>query len=318
MTILTENNIPYTVREPHVKRISWRAILMGLFITISVSMLLNLLGLGLGFISLIPTLDGLKTVATGAVIWIILSSIISIYIGAWVAGREAPLALTYETILHGFMVWALDFLLGIVLVASSIGMLTGGITSLVGTSLSIAGEATATMAEKISMVAPKATETVKNLFSNEAAMLGQIQDQAKDVLTTAQKKLKAAQKSVANEEATKKLQGELKNLISEYFSDNQNVDTAAVEDALANFLVKNSNMSEEKAKATIEGWKEKYDSLKEKTNQKVDEAQQKIGGVIENANKSIGKFALLSFFIMLLGAVAGGLGGFVGGKSRKM
>src|SRR5688572_12030017 len=61
--------------------IVWSAIVAGVFAALTIGSLLNLLGVGLGFTAFKVDTNTLAALGTGAIIWIIISTIISMAIG---------------------------------------------------------------------------------------------------------------------------------------------------------------------------------------------------------------------------------------------
>src|SRR3954468_16077185 len=71
------------------RRVSWGAIFAGLFVTIVIQLLFTLLGLAVGIVSMESMRDqgaGHK-LAMGAGIWLLVTGLISIWVGSCVAGR---------------------------------------------------------------------------------------------------------------------------------------------------------------------------------------------------------------------------------------
>ena len=92
-------------------RISWASIFAGVIAVLAISMLLSLLGVALGFALLDPesATDITNGSGTAVTIWTILSLLVSLGIGGFIAGRLA----TTDGYIHGFLVWALSLLVGI-------------------------------------------------------------------------------------------------------------------------------------------------------------------------------------------------------------
>lgn len=92
-------------------RISWRSIFAGVIAVLAISILLSLLGVALGFALLDPesATDIGNGSGTAVTIWTILSLLVSLGIGGFIAGRLAGT----DGYIHGFLVWALSLLVGI-------------------------------------------------------------------------------------------------------------------------------------------------------------------------------------------------------------
>lgn len=74
-----------------LRRVSWGAIFSGAITAIAVQLLLNLLGAGVGAATINPQ-QGQQPgqgLALGAAIWFVLASIVSLFVGGWIAARLA-------------------------------------------------------------------------------------------------------------------------------------------------------------------------------------------------------------------------------------
>jgi hypothetical protein len=113
----------------------WKAVTAGLVVAIFVGMLLNLLGVGLGFIALPLHKTGLTALGIGAVVCYILSGSLAMCLGGWTAGFFSHTCKKRESYLYGVITWALATLVGALLSAWSVGPLVGGVGSVAATSL---------------------------------------------------------------------------------------------------------------------------------------------------------------------------------------
>lgn len=125
-------------------RVSWGAILAGTIVALATYLALNLLGVGIGA-STIDARQADTPSATafgiGAAIWSMLSGLIALFAGGWVAGRLALVPSRLDRALHGVVVWAALNLLVFYLLTSAVGRIVGGAASVVGGGLSGAGQA---------------------------------------------------------------------------------------------------------------------------------------------------------------------------------
>src|SRR3569623_1934867 len=103
--------------------ISWGAIIAGLFFVITASWLLFLLGSAIG-VSIADASDmeaiG-KGFGLGAAIWIVLSGIISFFLGGWVAARLSGRPDDNDGVLHGLTMWSVATVVMLVLGSWGIG-----------------------------------------------------------------------------------------------------------------------------------------------------------------------------------------------------
>ena len=122
------------------QRISWAAVFAGLIIAIFIQLALTLLGLAIG----LGTIDATNHntpgtgLAIGSGIWYVVSLLISLFLGGWVAGRLAKDKHTSESVIHGLLVCGLLFILTFYLLGSAVGSIIGGAGSIVGKTISTA------------------------------------------------------------------------------------------------------------------------------------------------------------------------------------
>ncbi len=117
-----------TVVNP-VDRVRWGPILAGLFAAISTMVVLNVLGLAIGFSAYdAGNLD--DNLGLGASIWGTVSTLIAFVVGGWLAARTAATTGYGNGILNGIMVWVVTIPLLLYLLGASVGSLlnlTGGL-----------------------------------------------------------------------------------------------------------------------------------------------------------------------------------------------
>src|SRR6476619_4773926 len=119
-----------------IRRISWGAIAAGIVVVLVVQLMLMLLGLAIGTATIDPATTGspeATTLGIGGGIWWLLATAISVFAGAWVAGRLAGMPTSTDGMLHGIVTWAAATLLGIYLLTTTIGGLVGGAFGALGT-----------------------------------------------------------------------------------------------------------------------------------------------------------------------------------------
>ncbi|HEX9956287.1 MAG TPA: hypothetical protein VGA96_03490, partial [Fibrella sp.] len=104
-------------RMDFMNRISWSAVFAGVLIAIVTQLLLTLLGLGVGLGTIDPVEESNPTagLGMGSAIWYIVSSLISLFVGGWVAGRLASAPRLFDGIIHGILTWCVVTLLTIYL-----------------------------------------------------------------------------------------------------------------------------------------------------------------------------------------------------------
>lgn len=120
----------------HRSGVSWAAIFAGSAGSAALSLILILLGAGLGFSAVSPWADrgaSATTLGISAAVWLAVTQIIAAGLGGYLAGRlRARWVNThgdevyFRDTAHGFLSWAIATLVTVALVASSAGSLIGG------------------------------------------------------------------------------------------------------------------------------------------------------------------------------------------------
>jgi hypothetical protein len=106
-------------------RISWGAIFAGAIIALATQLVLTLIGTAVGLATLNPTTGqnpSGTTLGIGAGVWLVISSLVSLFLGGYVAGR---LGGTFNGWLHGLATWAAVTMLTILLLTTAAGGLIG-------------------------------------------------------------------------------------------------------------------------------------------------------------------------------------------------
>ena len=106
-------------------RISWGAIFAGAIIALATQLVLTLIGTAVGLATLNPATGQNPTGTTlglGAAVWLAISSLVSLFLGGYVAGR---LGGTFNGWLHGLATWATVTMLTILLLTTAAGGLIG-------------------------------------------------------------------------------------------------------------------------------------------------------------------------------------------------
>lgn len=102
--------------------VSWGAVVGGVFVALVVHILLNMLGAGVGAVSMEgPTEREAQTVGWGAFAWWSVSGIIAAFLGGWAAGAFSGANGSSNGGIHGFLSWAVTTVLVVVGAAVATG-----------------------------------------------------------------------------------------------------------------------------------------------------------------------------------------------------
>lgn len=123
--------VPDYIGDTYRSRVSWGAIFAGTVVGIGVLLMLSLAGMAIGLSAADfgPGQDGFEGFTTGAGIWLVISQLIALAVGGFVAGRLAAVPKTTSTAFHGAAVWGLATLLMAYMATSAIGSAVNTATS---------------------------------------------------------------------------------------------------------------------------------------------------------------------------------------------
>lgn len=309
-----------------ISRLSWSAIIAGVFIAIAVQLLLSLLGLGIGFGSIDPVEETkpFSGLGTGALIWWIVTMLISVFTGGWVAGWFSDHVQKTDLVLHGLLTWCLLTFLNLYMITSSVGKVVGGVGSVITKGFSAAGSG-------IKAVAPEAGDIIEDQLGVDKNTFGKMKEEAELLLRQTGKKelqpgaLKAKANTVEGQgESTGKdilenpqlAQQKLDALVNKLFSASDSTFNAVDQEALVNIVQSRTGKSQAESKQIVENWVTTLNSAKEKIKTVKAEAEQKARKIGDEMASALSKFAIFSFIGMILGAVAAAFGAIVASRKR--
>ena len=146
------------------RRISWAAIFGGVILIVAIQILLSLLGAGIGFGTVdvkAGTTPDASNLGIGAGLWWIVSSLIALafggYVAAWLAGIES----SWDGMLHGLIAWGIATLLTLYLLTSAVGGILGGGFSALGSVVSAAGSGITSAAKPLAQAAGVTPDVVQ-------------------------------------------------------------------------------------------------------------------------------------------------------------
>ncbi len=132
-TTVTES-VPDYMGDAFRSRVSWGAIFAGTVVGVGVLLMLSLAGLALGLSNADfgPGESGFKGLSVGTGVWLVVSQLIALAVGGFVAGRLAAVPKTTSSAFHGAAVWGLATLLMAWMASSAIGSVVNTATSAIG------------------------------------------------------------------------------------------------------------------------------------------------------------------------------------------
>ncbi|MEX1015366.1 MAG: hypothetical protein WDZ31_01375 [Phycisphaeraceae bacterium] len=123
------------------RRVSWGAIFAGVLVALAIQLLLSVLGIGIGAAAFDPGAPGDPTAwSIGAGVWWVITGLIALFVGGWVAGHLSANPDRGDGALHGIVTWSLATLIGVWMLTSTLGAVTSGAWQVVATGAETAGQ----------------------------------------------------------------------------------------------------------------------------------------------------------------------------------
>lgn len=328
------NEIPST--EPRFgasqSGVSWAAIFAGALAAAVLSLLLFMLGTGLGLSSISvwsgKGADG-EMVGWSALAWLVITQLASAAVGGYLAGRLRTKwqgvhtdEVYFRDTAHGFLAWALATIGMVVLTAS---MLTGAVTTAgkaVGTvatgAAQVAGGAVSAAGGAATAMGSGALGAVVGQNSNGGSDLqywingllrkgGPTEKQTQDAKETAQD---VAQRARAAADDAKD--------VGVIFSHSLKTGKLSEEDSayIANVIAQRSNISVDEAKQKVQQTFAQIQEQIAAAKQAAKEAEEKAKQAAEQARKATAYSLLWMFVVLLIGAFVGSFSATIGGRQR--
>lgn len=267
--------------KTHVGRISWPAIFGGTLVMLIILMLLSLLGLGIGLGTINPADEAkpLQGLGTGALIWWVISNLIAVFAGAYVAANLTNIRYKFSGIYHGILAWCLFTIISFWIMTTAVGGIISGVGGAVSKSISSIGKGVAGMAES---TGEENKSRINQMIQGALTQGGDSNLQEFDI------DLMAVVQDVFF------VNGEIR----------QDVDRSEVERSIA----RNSTLSREDASRATDAVMIKYAQAKQEWPRIKQEAQQKT----QEAAGAVSKAAIWSFVALLLGLITSVIAGRVG------
>lgn len=255
-----------------INRVSWGAIFAGVVLALVVQVLLTMLGVGIGAATLDPggaDNPEASTFSIVSLIWYAISGIVAAFAGGYLAARMSGKTLATTGALHGLTTWAVTTLLVLYLVSTSVGSIVGG------TFRGIAG-AVGGIGQAATQVAGPMLQDVNPLEALERGVLATGTDPAALTATA----VNAMMRVVTSDEA--------------------DAGTARAEAAQALAQARNIPLPEAEQQVA---------QLEQQYRQAMEQTQQTATAAADTVASAVSMGALAGFVTLLLGAIAGWLGG---------
>ncbi|MFP4004832.1 MAG: hypothetical protein ACLFV8_13745 [Alphaproteobacteria bacterium] len=305
-------------------RVSWGAILAGFFCALAIQAVLTMVGLAWGFGTIDPTEEArpLAGLATGGGVYWTITSIVSLFIGGWIAARLAAVPFTISSVIHGISVWALTTIVLVFLLMSAIGM---------------AMQAAATTARVAAQAATATGQAAANLAQNvdvgQLPMVQQIQEAARQRDLTAQdiqQELQQIYNEVVSEQEQERaaeavgeaarqavrrpaqIPAEVTNVLDRLVGGPQAVFNEQDRQELVSVMSERFDMSEQEAEQIVNRWQQQWQQAAQQLETQVQKAQQQAAQAAESTAEAAANTSIAMAIASLLGLIAAAGGAAVG------
>ena len=321
--------------------VSWAAVFAGALAAGVLSLLLFMLGIGLGLSSVSvwsgQGADG-STLGIGAIVWLVVTQLLSAAVGGYLAGRLRTKwqgvhtdEVYFRDTAHGFLAWALATIAMLVLAGSVLGFTISGVSRAAGSVASgaaqIVGGAASAVGGAIGTVGSAAGSAATAALSGAAGAAahgdsdGDLQYWISTMMrnggpTEAQKQ-QVADKAEQVAAKARSAADDAKEIAIVFGQAIKN-DKLPEEDAVyvARLIGQHSDVSETEAKERVEKTFAQIQEQIESAKQAAEEAKQKAAEAAETARKGAAHSMLWMFVVLLIGAFVGSLSATYGGRQR--
>ncbi len=316
------------------KRISWASIFAGVVAVLAISLLLSLLGVALGFSMLDPesATDIGNGSGTAVTIWTIVSLLVSLALGGFIAGRLAG----NDGYIHGFLVWSLTLIIGLIFsvmtinsaarltgnAISSMTSVTGSVASSLGKGgVDLVGMGTQAFEELVPMPELKNADVNIEQALQKSGIPELQPNYLKTQLEWAKGQVQTAAKDlVLNPNESDKIIQTLSNNLK---ARADSITSAVNKEEVSQALAANSNLTPQEAERAVNNYLQQQDQFFIKLEENVQQAKVRYAQLKAEAKEkaaaatnAAAKAALWSFFGLLIGLIVSVLAGKMGMQHR--
>lgn len=312
--------------------VSWAAIFAGALAAAVLSLLLFMLGIGLGLSSISvwsgKGADG-EAIGWAAVLWLAFTQLASAGVGGYIAGRLRTKwqgvhtdEVYFRDTAHGFLSWALATMLMVAVMGSiagaaitgtmkAAGAVASGAAQVVGGAASaVSGAASAAVTGAAGAAASKATDQGSDLNYWIDSLLrkgGPTEQQKQDIKDGVQVTANKAQSAAADARE-----------IAVVFAHSLQAGSISDEDSkyLGQLIAQRTNMPVDEAQQKVQKTFTQVQQQIEKAKQTAKEVEEKAKQAAEQARKATAYSMLWMFVVLLIGAFVGSVSATFGGRQR--
>jgi hypothetical protein len=292
--------------------VSWGAIFGGATIAIATMLVLETLGVAIGATTIDPggASPSPKTLGIGAGIWWLLSGVLAVFVGSWVAARLAGVRRQMEGPLHGLVAWGVTAIATMVIMTTMVAMLISGAFRVAGTTARIAGNTAMVAGEHTNAFAK---QMVPGQLDPDIAW-DEVWQEAQAILQ--ETKAKALEPEEIRQElkaaADDLRRADLEAALAKLSRRARSVASAADRTAAVNVLMARTGMTEEEAKVTVDRWANAMEDAWARTAAAAGRVPKMAVAAADKTVDAVSIAAWWLFFYLFLTGGAAALGGYLG------
>jgi|GEM_PF-511003 len=314
-----------------MRKVSWGAVIAGALAALAVMITLGLLGLGIGLWSVEPgsEVDTLGGMALGTTIWSVISMLLSLFAGGYVAARMSASWQKQSAVLHGLLVWSLA-------TVALVWMATSATQSLFKTAVGTLESISSGIASATEAVVPDSLPDfslpevamddlpaeLRNTLREQGMTAENFKDEAREAFRNVISKDEQAQirdSVIGAAKATirnpSNAMSQLDSLGDELFGANGVISEEDRNEAVA-VMRRRTGVTEQEAKQMLKRWETEARQAFEEVKDTLLEAQEEVIAAADTATDAAGKAALVAFFGLILGAGAAAGGAAMGRREH--
>lgn len=272
-----------------LRRASWGAIFAGMFFTTVLQVMFALLGMAVGFGPFRPSQRSNpgQAMAVGSGIWLLATGLVSIWIGACVAGRLSGGPRRADGMLHGLISWSVSVVVAFALLATTVGAVVGGTAALVNGAIATNSGGQQTVAS--------IGQDVRSIFPQAGALLS-------PTGRTEGEQVPGRLTALAQQDS------ELAAAVAKMEANGGASKSSADRDQVINLLTTKHNLSRQDAENLVNQWDQRFQQVK-------GQAWQQASQTGQTVSHGLAQGAFWGFIALFLGLLVSAWGGWAGTAS---
>lgn len=295
-------------------KISWGAVFAGVVLALTIHLLLNMLGIGIGAATIDPGVAGDGTpsasaFAWGTAIWWIVAAIIASFAGGFVASRVSGKPSNSSGGWHGLTSWGLTTLAIFYLLSTTLGTIAGGAYNVVADTASGVAAVTGDVAQATGDMAQYAYRNVENIEPAAGNAAGE------QNWSRFEQRMENELGQMTGGLEVSEVRNAVMNVMSAAASQNQSAMQQAREEAVM-VIAETQQISSAAARQRLNTYEREanalYQDISQQASQAVNRIDNQAAQTADAVANNISKAAWASFIALILGATAAWFGGTAG------